>query len=130
MNFEAKIYFSILDILKQLCIASTNYPKMKQLSFICLSVLLFNSFLLKASTQEVKDYLSPSALVNAAHKGKLKDWDIPSYSQLQSRYDSSRITASDVVNAAVKAEILPSQAAGDEEYISQVNTELEKLHED
>ena len=74
--------------------------------------------------------LSPSALVNAARKGGLKDWNIPSYGQLQSSYDSGRITANDLIGAAIEAGKLSPQAAEDDKYINSVDAELKQLHED
>ena len=117
---------------------------MKTLVFFGSLVLLLSTVVtLRVNSQELKDvaniepeqeeqenHISPSALVGAAHKGRLKDWNIPSYGQLQSGYDSGRITANDLINAAIEAGKLSPQAANDDRYINNVDSELKQLHED
>ena len=117
---------------------------MKKLIFLGSSVLLLSNVAMpRINAQGLEDVanikpkqeyqenrISPFALVNAAHKGRLKDWNIPSYSQLQSGYDSGQITALDLINAAIEAGKLLPQAAEDGRYIDKVDAELEQLHED
>lgn len=117
---------------------------MKELVLLSSLVLLLSTVVIpRVNSQELKDlanveqeqeqrenYFSPSALVDAAHKGRLKDWNIPSYGLLQSGYDSGRITAEDLIDAAIKAGKLLPQTVDNEQYINNVESELEQLHED
>lgn len=111
---------------------------MKELIFLASSVLILSTVVTsRINAQEHEregefsgNDLSPSALVSAAYRGRFEDWNIPSYNQLQSSYDSGRITALDLINAAIEAEKLPPQTAEDNRYINSVDTELEQLHED
>lgn len=117
---------------------------MKKIVFLSCSILvLFTVVTTRINTQELEDapniqlvqedrenFLSPPALVRAAYKGMFKDWNIPSYAQLQSSYDLGKITANDVINAAIEAGKLSPQAAEDNRYIKDVDTELEQLHEE
>ena len=63
-------------------------------------------------------------LVNAAYRGRFKEWGIPAYARLDQAYRGRQITAADLVKAAIEAEHLPAIALENESYINAVDTNL------
>ncbi|MBW4423748.1 MAG: hypothetical protein KME50_04570 [Nostoc desertorum CM1-VF14] len=69
-------------------------------------------------------YLKPFDAAFLAYQGNLKAQGIPSGSALVSQYQTGRLTALDVVKAAVNAKKLPAQALNDTAYLNAVESQL------
>ncbi len=69
-------------------------------------------------------YLKPFDAAFLAYQGNLKAQGIPSGSALVSQYQTGRLTALDVVKAAVNAKKLPAQALNDTAYLNAVELQL------
>lgn len=69
----------------------------------------------------------PFNLVYLAYQGYFRDQGIPSYSALIAAYRSGKISALDLVEAAVKTNRVPSSVLQDRGYISAVETQLDFL---
>ena len=115
---------------------------MKKLIFSSLSALLLFTIIapgVKAQSEEnaadrveqgqeyTEKRMSAFALVSAAYRGRFEDWDIPSYTTLETEYGAGNVTAKDVVSAGVEAGELAPQAADDDDYINSVESELNAL---
>jgi len=79
--------------------------------------------------QNVNYQISAVNLVNQAYRGALKEQGIPSYQALNLSYKRRTITAKDVVEAAVKANMIEGAAVDDRSYLSVVDAQLKALDE-
>lgn len=77
--------------------------------------------------QNMQYRISAVDLVNQAYRGALKDQGIPSYQALNLSYKMRTITAKDVVEAAVKANMIEGTAVDDKSYLSVVDAQLKAL---
>ncbi len=82
----------------------------------------FNPYI---ANQSSKNQLSPFNLAYLAYRGYLKAEGIPSSSGLIDALVSGTIMAQDVMQAAVKANRLPSQALNDQGYRSALEGQLQ-----
>lgn len=73
------------------------------------------------------NYLQPFNLVFLAYQGNLKEQGIPSGNSLIFEYQTGNLRANDLVNAAVKANKLPTQILNDQSYLSAVESQLISL---
>jgi hypothetical protein len=80
-----------------------------------------------ANATTVKTHLNASETVQLAYQGYLADEGVPGYLGLLSGYQSRRITAHHVVEAAVKSKRLPKGVEADQSFINAVNIELRSL---
>ncbi len=71
--------------------------------------------------------IAPFNLVSFAHRGYFKEQGIPSYGALTVAYRSGRITAEDIVQAAIKANRLRPEALNDRGYLRTVEIQLSGL---
>lgn len=71
--------------------------------------------------------LTPFNLVTLAHRGYFKEQGIPSYGTFTAAYQLRRITAFDIVQAAVKANRLDPDFLSDEGYLRAVEAQLSGL---
>lgn len=71
--------------------------------------------------------LTPFNLVTLAHRGYFEEQGIPSYGTFTSGYQLRRITAFDIVQAAVKANRLDREFLTDESYLRAVEAQLSGL---
>lgn len=71
--------------------------------------------------------IAPVDLVSQAYRGQFKDIGIPSYSTLILYYRWRRITAEDLVETVVEAELLPESVIEDESYLTTVDAQLRSL---
>lgn len=71
------------------------------------------------------DRLAPSDLVTIARRGYLKPQGIPGYLGLASAYTLGQIGAKEVVQGAVAAQLLPSEAVTDQAYLNLVDAQLQ-----
>ena len=78
-------------------------------------------------TEDTERRMSAFSLVSAAYRGRFEEWGIPSYATLQQAYRGGDITATKLVEAAIKAEELSPIALEDEGYLSAVEGELNDL---
>jgi hypothetical protein len=80
-----------------------------------------------ANVTTVRTHLNASETVQLAYQGYLANEGVPGYLGLLSGYQSQRITAQDVVEAAVKSHRLPMGVEADQTFIKAVNVELRSL---
>ena len=78
----------------------------------------------EASPIQTERQIGAFDLVNAAYRGRFKEWSIPAYARLDQAYRGRQITATDLVKAAIEAEQLPAIALEDKNYIKAVDTNL------
>jgi hypothetical protein len=71
--------------------------------------------------------VTPFNLVFLAYQGFLESEDIPTAGGLISQYRTGRITAEDLVQAAINMNRLPSDAINDNRYIRAVDNQLSSL---
>jgi hypothetical protein len=74
--------------------------------------------------------LVPFNLISLAYQGYLKDQGIPSYGALLNAIESGKITAQDMVQAAVQTNRLSEQMLSDRGYRYHLEAELRQLAED
>ncbi|BAY10111.1 hypothetical protein [Calothrix sp. NIES-2098] len=72
-------------------------------------------------------YLKPFDTAFLAYQGELKQQGISSGATLISDYQTGKVTAVDVVKAAINAKKLPSQVLNDSDYLSSVKSQLTSL---
>ncbi|BAZ38072.1 hypothetical protein NIES4101_40070 [Calothrix sp. NIES-4101] len=68
--------------------------------------------------------LTPFHLVSLAYQGYFKNQGIPSYSVFISEYHQMGIHAHNLVEAGIKANLLPADTLTNQEYLSSVNSQL------
>jgi hypothetical protein len=85
-----------------------------------------NASPINASNQN-RDRISPFDLTYLAYQGNLKDRGIPSYGALIDAIAFGRVTAQKVMQAAVRANLLPEQTLSDSSYRSALQTQLYNL---
>lgn len=71
--------------------------------------------------------IAPSDLVSMAQRGKLKEQGIPSNMGLTSKYTLGRIGAEEIVQSAISAGLLPTDAASDRGYLNAVEAQMRIL---
>ncbi|MEH2393478.1 MAG: hypothetical protein V7K21_18080 [Nostoc sp.] len=72
-------------------------------------------------------YLKPFNTTFLAYQGYFKEQGIPSGGALVSEFQIGKVTAKDVVQAAVKANKLPAQVLNDKSYLNAVESQLTSL---
>ncbi len=72
-------------------------------------------------------YLQPFNIAFLAYQGNLKEQGIPSGSALISEYQIGKLTAKDVVEAAIRANKLPAQVLNDSSYLNALESQLISL---
>ena len=83
-----------------------------------------------AANQPSANQLKPFNLAYLAYQGFLKDQGIPSNSALIDAIAFGRITAQDIIQAAVKANRLPEQTLSDRGYRHNLEDQLQGLTSD
>lgn len=69
--------------------------------------------------------ITPNALVTMAHRGRFKAQGIPGAIQLASEYVLGRISAKEIVQAAIDVQLLFAQVANNPRYLNAVVAQLE-----
>jgi hypothetical protein len=77
-----------------------------------------------------KIYVQPFNTAFLAYQGYLKEQGIPSAGALVFAYQTGNLTANDVVQAAVKANKLPTEVLNDQSYLSAVDSQLTSFSSD
>ena len=85
-----------------------------------------NSNNLRTNSPNVS-YLQPFNTTFLAYQGYFKEQGIPSGGALVSEFQTGKVTAKDVVQAAVKAKKLPAQVLNDQSYLNAVESQLTSL---
>jgi hypothetical protein len=93
-------------------------------------VAIETNYQTKANSRFAAYQPSPFALAYLAYQGDLKDQGIPSYRGLVDEVSFGRVTAQDLIRAAVSANRLPSQALTDRDYQAAVQLQLDGLFGD
>jgi hypothetical protein len=81
------------------------------------------------ANQPSANQLSPFNLAYLAYQGYLEDLGIPSNGALLNAISFGKITAQDIIEAAVKANRLPEQILGDRGYRDNLEKQLQGLAE-
>ncbi len=68
--------------------------------------------------------VTPFELVNRAYQGAYRMQGIPGFSALLTDYSSRKITAKDLVKAAIEANQLPSETQNDRDFLWAVDIQL------
>ncbi|AFZ22462.1 hypothetical protein Cylst_0082 [Cylindrospermum stagnale PCC 7417] len=76
------------------------------------------------------NHLKPFNVAFLAYQGYLKEQGIPSASALIFEYQTGKLTAEDVVKAAIKANKLPAQVLNDQSYLNAVESQLASFADD
>jgi hypothetical protein len=101
---------------------------MKRLMIGTLSALLLSSAIApiaKAETVEV----TPAQLVSLAENGYLHDQSIPRAATLINEYQAGRITARDLVQAAIRDGRLTPNTLNNQEFLNAVARQMQGLYE-
>ena len=72
-------------------------------------------------------YLQPFNIAFLAYQGAFKEQGIPSAGNLIFRFQTGKLTAKDVVQAAIKANKLPAQVLNDEGYVNAVESQFTSM---
>lgn len=75
------------------------------------------------------NFTEPFSLVSLAYRGQFKEQGIPGYNAFITKYATGQVTAEKLVEAAIKADRLSSQAMNDESYINAVELQLRNLRQ-
>ena len=83
--------------------------------------------LVLASDRHSTRYLTPFELVHSAYQGQYRDHSIPGFGSLSDGVRSGKITAKDLVKAAIESKRLPPQAIDDRSYLGYVDLQLKPI---
>jgi hypothetical protein len=72
-------------------------------------------------------YLQPFNIAFLAYQGAFKEQGIPSAGNLIFQFQTGKLTAKDVVQAAIKANRLPAQVLNDEGYVNAVESQFTSM---
>ncbi|MEH2308354.1 hypothetical protein [Nostoc sp.] len=72
-------------------------------------------------------YLQPFNIAFLAYQGAFREQGIPSVGTLLSEFQIGNLTAQDVVQAAIKANKLPTQVLNDRGYVNAVESQLTSM---
>ena len=100
---------------------------MKRLVLASLSILLA-SFTIVPTAQARNHELTPFQLVNLARNGYLMDHGIPRFNQLSFAHRNNRISAEDVIQAAIDDDRVSAEVLEDQGYVFAVDNFLHDLH--
>ena len=120
---------------------------MKRFILAGLSAVLVSSTIMpgvKAQTQAEKlttynpsvtnkaftSHLTPFQIVYLAYRGNFRSQGIPSYGSLLSAHQSGKITAKNIVQIAVNANLIPDNILADKGYLNLVEEQLKGLEQD
>ena len=85
-----------------------------------------NSNTLRKNPTDTK-YLQPFNIAFLAYQGYLREQGIPSGGTLLFRYQTGYLTAKDVVQAAIRANKLPSEVLDDRGYVNAVELQMKSF---
>lgn len=83
--------------------------------------------LVLASDRPSTGYINPFELVNSAYQGQYRAHSIPGFGSLSAGVRSGKITAKDLVKAAIESKTLPPQAIADRSYLGYVDLQLKSM---
>ena len=73
------------------------------------------------------EYITPFELVGTAYQGQYRMQSIPGFGSFVYDVKTGKITAKDLVKAAIEAKRLPSQSIADRNYLSNVDWQLRSM---
>lgn len=82
---------------------------------------------LRVSDRIQTEYKTPFELVGSAYQGQYRMQSIPGFGLLIYSYRIGKITAKDLVKAAIDAKTLPAQAISNRDYLSNVDWQLRSI---
>ncbi len=74
-----------------------------------------------------REYITPFNLVGSAYQGQYRDHSIPGFGSFQDGVRIGRITAKDLVKAAIDSKELLAEMINDRNYLSNVESQLRSL---
>jgi hypothetical protein len=83
--------------------------------------------LILAADRPSLGYITPFELVSGAYQGQYRDHSIPGFGSLSDGVRSGKITAKDLVKAAIESKRLPPQAIDDRSYLGYVDLQLKPI---
>ena len=87
---------------------------------------LIGSLPASAQAKEIRSHSSttPFALVSQAQSGRFKSQGISGNGALKTQYRLHRVTAESLVQAGIKARLIPAETLQNSDYINAVNSQL------
>ncbi len=89
-------------------------------------LMSYNSGIVQPSSNDVS--LSPFDLAFLAQRGYLSDQGISSYGILATDYRAGRVTATDIVQAAIKANRLPASTLQNQGYLNALDANVRSFY--
>ncbi|PSB56934.1 hypothetical protein [Chamaesiphon polymorphus] len=83
--------------------------------------------LILAADRPSLGYITPFELVSGAYQGQYRDHSIPGFGSLVDGARTGKITAQDLVRAAIDSKRLPPQAIADRSYLGNVDLQLKSF---
>ena len=83
--------------------------------------------LVLASDRPSTGYITPFELVHSAYQGQYRLHSIPGFSSFIDGIRTGKITAKDLVTAAIESKTLPPQAISDRSYLGYVDLQLKSM---
>lgn len=107
--------YGVPDMLKRIVLAS-------------LSLALLSGAVVPSAFARTSPYgINPFGLVNLARNGMFRDQGVPGFGRLSAGHQAGRITAEDVIQAAIADGRLSSAALNDTRYVRSVEQQLRDL---
>lgn len=101
---------------------------LKRFVLASLSVILLTAVAAPASLARTSPYgVNPFGLVNLARNGFLNDQGVPGFGRLSAAHQAGRITAEDLIRAAIADGRLLPEALNDSRYVRSVEQQLRDL---
>ncbi|PSB59632.1 hypothetical protein [Chamaesiphon polymorphus] len=85
--------------------------------------------LVLASDRPYTGYVTPFELVHSAYQGKYRSHSIPGFGSFIDGARTGKITAKDLVKAAIESKQLPPQAIADRSYLGYVDLQLKSMRQ-
>ncbi|AFY96870.1 hypothetical protein [Chamaesiphon minutus] len=83
--------------------------------------------LMLAADRPSSGYITPFELVTSAYQGQYRDHSIPGFGSFIYEIGTGKITAKDLVKAAIDSKRLPPQAISDLSYMNYVSLQLRSM---
>jgi len=101
---------------------------LKRIVLASLSLALLSGAVVPSAFARTGPYgINPFGLVNLARNGMFRDQGVPGFGRLSAGHQAGRITAEDVIQAAIADGRLSSAALNDTRYVRSVEQQLRDL---
>lgn len=100
----------------------------KRIALASLSIFLLSGAVAPSAFARTSPYgVNPFGLVNLARNGVFRDQGVPGFGRLTAGHQAGRITAEDLIQAAIANGRLSSAALSDSRYVRSVEQQLRDL---